>query len=182
MIIASPAKKELAIPLQNLTKSTSRECLRIPNEHSQKKEDDVVTITPRNKAVSDLVSQLFGQGSSVHGQVNEIMTISTTVAKSNKIGCQAFIHNNTVFLSCPIFGKNAGLLNWADGEFQSCVTRLIELAEEKTGCGALVVAIDRRNQENVNTILRAFLYLGFEVVNPSVYNQDPGFIFVGYEL
>jgi hypothetical protein len=34
----------------------------------------------------------------------------------------------------------------------------------------------------VNTILRAFMYLGFELVNPSLYNHDSSFVLVGYEL
>jgi hypothetical protein len=60
---------------------------------------------------------------------------------------------------------------------------LIELAEEKTGCSALIVSIDRRNyKDSLSTILRAFMYLGFEMVDPAVYGQEPGYVLVGYEL
>lgn len=63
------------------------------------------------------------------------------------------------------------------------ITHLIELAEEKTGCGALIVSIDRKNyKENLSTILRAFMYLGFEMVDPAIYRQEPGYLLVGYEL
>jgi hypothetical protein len=57
--------------------------------------------------------------------VEETLSITTThsidksALKMRKLACEAFIHDNTVFLSSPFVGNNAGLLNWADGEFQS---------------------------------------------------------------
>lgn len=67
--------------------------------------------------------------------------------------------------------------------FGDSITHLIELAEEKTGCSTLVISIDRRNyKDSLSTVLRAFMYLGFEMVNPSIYGQEPGFVLVGYEL
>ncbi|OAD76584.1 hypothetical protein PHYBLDRAFT_157949 [Phycomyces blakesleeanus NRRL 1555(-)] len=121
------------------------------------------------------------------------MTITTALRhnynSNNKVGgggileSQAFIYQRTVFLSSPFAGEHAiGLLGWSDGEFQSCITHLIELAEEKTGCEALVIAVDKRGKEAVNIVLRALMYMGFALVHPSVYQQEPGFVLVGYEL
>lgn len=63
------------------------------------------------------------------------------------------------------------------------ITHLIELAEEKTGCSALVVSIDRHNyKDTLSTMLRAFMYLGFEMINPAIYGQEAGYVLVGYEL
>lgn len=60
---------------------------------------------------------------------------------------------------------------------------MIELAEEKTGCTALVVILDRSLfKDSLSTMLRAFMYLGFEMIDPAVYGQEPGYILVGYEL
>lgn len=60
---------------------------------------------------------------------------------------------------------------------------MIELAEEKTGCNALIVSIDRKNyKDSLSTIIRAFMYLGFEMVDPTIYGQEPGYVLVGYEL
>lgn len=60
---------------------------------------------------------------------------------------------------------------------------MIELAEEKTGCTALIVSLDRRlYKDSLSTLLRAFMYLGFEMVDPVLYGQEPGYILVGYEL
>lgn len=67
--------------------------------------------------------------------------------------------------------------------YTNSITHLLELAEEKTGCSALVVCIDRTMyKENLSTLLRAFMYLGFEMVNPSIYGQEPNYALVGYEL
>ncbi|ORE02728.1 hypothetical protein BCV72DRAFT_44663 [Rhizopus microsporus var. microsporus] len=213
MIIASPAKKEISIPLQPLsTSSSSSSSSSLSSSSSvasnstvssfQDKEEvitnattaaaatvDHVTVHPRTRGQNDMITQVFGQASLFDTQVNDILSITTslsgsTVNKSIKtLTCEAFIHNETVFLSSPFVGTNAGILNWADGEFQSCITHLIELAEEKTGCTALIVAIDRRlYKESLSTVLRAFMYLGFEMVSPSVHGQEPGYILVGYEL
>ena len=33
-----------------------------------------------------------------------------------------------------------------------------------------------------NTVLKAFMYLGFQMIDPTVYGQETGFVLVGYEL
>lgn len=71
---------------------------------------------------SDYIVQVFGQTSVFHSQVEETLSIKTTrtgFSDMRTLSCEAFIHNDTVFLSSPFVGQNAGLLNWADGEFQS---------------------------------------------------------------
>ncbi|KAG0166116.1 hypothetical protein DFQ28_009008 [Apophysomyces sp. BC1034] len=183
MIIASPVKKDTAIPLENLHPASPVECLYLPHDNNEEKLD-VVNVQKRING-KDFVTQMFGQSNPINHQVDEILVISTTFQTSackRTLQCQAFIFGNTVFLSSPLVGDNSGLSTWADGEFQSCITHLIELAEEKTGCNALVVAVDRQKEDSVNTILRAFMYLGFQMVDPAVYRQEPGFILVGYEL
>ncbi|KAI8373738.1 hypothetical protein BD560DRAFT_394195 [Blakeslea trispora] len=199
MIIASSAKKEISIPLQPMTstissnKSSTTNSADIPNQFAlcDVVEDDavdVVTINARYPGQNDFIAQVFGQASAFSAQVEEILTITTKqIGRTEKcmrnLTCESFIHNDVVFLSSPFVGNHAGLLNWADGEFQSCITHLIELAEEKTGCHALVVWIDKHEyKQSLSTILRAFMYLGFEMVDPCVYGQEPGYILVGYEF
>ncbi|KAI8138930.1 hypothetical protein BJV82DRAFT_628451 [Fennellomyces sp. T-0311] len=182
MIIASPAKKELAIQLQVLqtptTATSSPDTVCFSHEYCSNPEDqDIVTVSKRELGTAtDFVGTVFARWSK---SVDEHMVISTTTHETSRpVQCQAFIHDDTVFLTCPVMDR---LSSWADGEFQSCVTHLIELAEEKTGCEYLVIAIDRRHLDN-NTVIRAFMYLGFQMIEPSVYGQEPGFILVGYEL
>ncbi|KAI9322683.1 hypothetical protein BX666DRAFT_1897494 [Dichotomocladium elegans] len=179
MIIASPAKKDLAIPMQVLQSAApASDDLHIPHEYCGQDHEDVVTFTKRDfGATNDFVGTVFGR---LSRDVDRLMLIK--VYESNRlVQCQAFIHGNTVFLTSPLMENSS---NWNDGEFQPCITRLIELAEEKTGCEYLVIAINRKSctNSNSNPILRAFMYLGFQMVNPSVYNQSSDYILVGYEL
>ncbi|KAI8990130.1 hypothetical protein BDB01DRAFT_841934 [Pilobolus umbonatus] len=190
MIIASSLKKEISIPLQPMTTSVSASNFIYEEEERTQEEEeaavDIVSITGRSQ--SDVIMQVFGQNSVFSNQVNEILSIKTThTGLSGKtirtLCCEGFIHNDTVFISSPFYGNNAGLLSWANGEFQSCMNHLIEIAEEKTGCGALIICIDRRNhKDTINTVLRAFMYIGFEMVDPTIYGQEPGYILVGYEF
>jgi hypothetical protein len=141
MIIASPAKKEISIPLQPMTSAVSSPTSSNTNNViGETAAVDVVTINSRNNngkiyvykpfilsnflIEGDFIVQVFGQTSVFNTQVNETLSITTThVGYSEKsmrtLCCEAFIHNDTVFLSSPFVGNNAGLLNWANGEFQS---------------------------------------------------------------
>lgn len=147
MIIASPAKKEISIPLQPMTSAVSSPTSSNANNANVLGETaavDVVTVNSRNNngnfcskmfggyphliclfvGQSDFIVQVFGQTSVFNTQVNEILSITTThvgysETSMRTLCCEAFIHNDTVFLSSPFVGNNAGLLNWADGEFQS---------------------------------------------------------------
>ncbi|CAO3590296.1 unnamed protein product [Absidia cylindrospora] len=178
MIIAKPNKKPISIPLQTFPLSNG------PKSSIEPTLPDTITFS--NRYEGDFMNKVFGK-STVINKVEQAMTIATTrptgvYYQSRKLQCQAIIYNDTVFLSSPFVGSNSGLINWAPGDFQSCVTHLIELAEEKTGCSAMVVVIDKHDKIELNTILRAFMYLGFEMLNPSLYNQDSRFVLVGYEF
>ncbi|KAI9468971.1 MAG: hypothetical protein EXX96DRAFT_99983 [Benjaminiella poitrasii] len=189
MIIASPAKKEISIPLQPISSaissSSNNSKFNIIYDDIEQEETavDFVTINGRHKGQNDFIVQVFGQSNTFDSQVDETLSIQTTHNNEKTLSCEAFIHNNNVFLSSPFVGHKTGLLNWADGEFQSCITHLIELAEAKTGCSGLVVCISKQQyKDNLSTILRAFMYLGFEMINPTIYGQESGYVLVGYEL
>ncbi|KAG1051129.1 hypothetical protein G6F43_006646 [Rhizopus delemar] len=178
MIIANTVKKETYIPLQPLTSSNQFNQQEPPKEPNS---IDHVTIHPRARGQNDMMTQVFGETNVLNTKVNESLSITLSASTISNLTCEAFILNQTVFLSSPFAGT--GLLDWADGEFQSCITHLIELAEEKTGCTALVVILDRSLfKDSLSTMLRAFMYLGFEMIDPAVYGQEPGYILVGYEL
>ncbi|KAI7868611.1 hypothetical protein BDF14DRAFT_1699636, partial [Spinellus fusiger] len=133
----------------------------------------------------DFVCTLFGSSGPVHSEVERVLRIATTLGSSNcyeTVVSQAFIYHHTVFISSPL--TDPLQKHWSEGEFKTCIMQLIEMAEEKTGCSALVMAIDRHQPlpGKLSMLLRAFMYLGFQLVHPSVYQQAPGFILVGYEL
>ncbi|KAG1053668.1 hypothetical protein G6F46_004530 [Rhizopus delemar] len=168
MLIASPNKKEISIPLEPIINDSLF-------EQDNKKNEDFVNIHPRTRGQNDMITQVFGQATLFDTNVDEVLSIHIT--RSNKtLTCEAFILNQTVFLNSPF----VGLLDWTE---VSSITHLIELAEEKTGCTALIVSLDRRlYKDSLSTLLRAFMYLGFEMVDPVLYGQEPGYILVGYEL
>ncbi|ORY92006.1 hypothetical protein BCR43DRAFT_77330 [Syncephalastrum racemosum] len=64
------------------------------------------------------------------------------------------------------------------------MTCLIELAEEKTSCSSLVVVVDPKTKNNLqlNVVLRALMYIGFQLIDSRLYNQNPNYVLAGYEL
>ncbi|EIE80470.1 hypothetical protein RO3G_05175 [Rhizopus delemar RA 99-880] len=139
MLIASPNKKEISIPLEPIINDSLF-------EQDNKKNEDFVNIHPRTRGQNDMITQVFGQAT--------------------------------------LFDTNVYLIGLrVNFQHVSSITHLIELAEEKTGCTALIVSLDRRlYKDSLSTLLRAFMYLGFEMVDPVLYGQEPGYILVGYEL
>ncbi|ORZ22573.1 hypothetical protein BCR42DRAFT_406514 [Absidia repens] len=179
MIIAKPAKKSVSIPLQTFL---------VPISSAPFVEQNLPTdaITFINRCEGDFVDKVFGK-SNIINKVEQVLSITTTATgpyhqNQHTFQSQACIHNQTVFLCSPFVGTNTGKVKWAPGGFQSCITHLIDLAEETTGCSEMVVVIDQHDKTDSNTLLRAFMYLGFELLNPSLYNQNSGFTLVGYEF
>ncbi|KAI8343872.1 hypothetical protein BC941DRAFT_407199 [Chlamydoabsidia padenii] len=180
MIISKPIKKPISIPMQTF-----------PSVIGSNPPDDDPTLLPDATIFSkhqegDFIDKVFGKNNIISG-VDQVLSITTTrpagtLYQNRTLQCQACIFNDTIFLSSPFVGDNVGLANWAPGDFQSCVTHLIDLAETKTGCSAMVVAINKQDKLELNTILRAFMYLGFELLTPALYNHDSRFILVGYEF
>ncbi|ORX59835.1 hypothetical protein DM01DRAFT_1405306 [Hesseltinella vesiculosa] len=176
MIIAKPLKKPICIPLQTFPPTNPSLVEKAPPSPPA---TDLIT---HGRLGQDFVAKLFGD-TKVDKCVEQVMTIrlpiSDAPAPFRQLESHAFIFNDTVFMSSPVVVGEEN--ECCAQDFQSSVTRFIELAEEKTGCSALVVAIDKQKHE-VNAILRAYMYLGFQLVNPSIYQQHPQFTLVGYEL
>ncbi|KAJ1792955.1 hypothetical protein LPJ59_004776 [Coemansia sp. RSA 2399] len=75
-------------------------------------------------------------------------------------------------------------------DFRTAVTALVELAEETLGCFSVLIALPRAvdtPRQLVNpvasaaTMVRAFLYSGFELVSPLLYQPSDAYILVGYD-
>ncbi|ORY06567.1 hypothetical protein K493DRAFT_403965 [Basidiobolus meristosporus CBS 931.73] len=86
-----------------------------------------------------------------------------------------FISEQTLFLSPP---DSAG---WAESEFRESLMSILELADTVLKCEKLVICMPKENPETPS-LLRAFMYIGFEMVHPSVYNPQPEYLLLGYEL
>jgi len=85
----------------------------------------------------------------------------------------SFIKNSTLYIELP------SDCNW---NFQESMTSLLDLAEEILGCEKILIFI-RKNKEDLKLLLHSFMYIGFEVVNPTVYlKKQVDYYVVGYEM
>ncbi|KAG4086999.1 hypothetical protein H8356DRAFT_1732214 [Neocallimastix lanati (nom. inval.)] len=84
----------------------------------------------------------------------------------------AFIKETTLFIELPTE------CNW---NFQESMTSLLELAEEIFGCEKIVICI--RKNEDIKLLLHSFMYIGFQIVNPTYYlGRKVNYYVLGYEL
>ncbi|ORX52891.1 hypothetical protein BCR36DRAFT_323884 [Piromyces finnis] len=85
----------------------------------------------------------------------------------------SFIKNSTLYIEMP------SECNW---DFQESMTSLLDLAEEIFGCEKIVIFM-RKNKKDLQVLIRSFVYIGFEVVNPTIYlKKDVDYFVLGYEL
>ncbi|CAG8731757.1 15507_t:CDS:2, partial [Gigaspora rosea] len=62
------------------------------------------------------------------------------------------------------------------------IVAILELAEECLKCDSLVVCLDKKYPQ-LSTLIRSFLYVGFELVLPGTFNHlNDDFLLVGIEL
>lgn len=131
-------------------------------------------------AQEDFLKQLFG--ATLHGrQVCHLVTTALVITHKGKrqpsaYSWDAFIYNDTLFLRSPTIE-----LGWTESEFRDSVVAVLELAEESTDCKRIVVAMEK-SRADLNMIFRAFLYVGFEIVAPHIFNHDDRFLLVGYQI
>ncbi|CAO3610997.1 unnamed protein product [Cunninghamella echinulata] len=137
--------------------------------------NNIVTVSNRRK--DDICQRLFGN--TLDKTIRQILHFTTT-NDQNRLKIQAFVHQQTLFL---MFSKETieEVFSWSPSKFQSWFTYLIDISEKQTGCIYMIVAINKQ-QNKVETILRTFYYIGFQLVKPSVYNHSSDYILVGYEL
>ncbi|KAJ3330133.1 hypothetical protein HDU76_006365 [Blyttiomyces sp. JEL0837] len=86
-----------------------------------------------------------------------------------------FICGNSVFIRIP---ESIGLTGGNSFGFKESVIAALELAEDAFGCDSLVFCLDK-TRKDIASLLRSFLFIGFEIVHPSVYNVGEKFILVG---
>ncbi|KAI8843355.1 ornithine decarboxylase antizyme-domain-containing protein [Chytriomyces cf. hyalinus JEL632] len=65
--------------------------------------------------------------------------------------------------------------------FRESVVSVLELAEDVLGVNSLVVCLDK-DREDVAVLIRSLLFVGFELVHPSVYDTTNKFVLVGNSL
>ncbi|KAI9229720.1 MAG: hypothetical protein DHS80DRAFT_13499, partial [Piptocephalis tieghemiana] len=102
--------------------------------------------------------------------------ISYSKATSKPCVWDAFILNGCLYLSPPSYQA------WAEHEFSSCVVALLELAEEILGCYEVTILLGR-HRPDLDSLARAFMYTGFQVVSPvCLGHNSTQYLLLGQEL
>ncbi|CAG8527908.1 11151_t:CDS:2 [Ambispora leptoticha] len=123
-----------------------------------------------NSSNSSTKGELFR--SNTPAPIDMILTIVSTQPKS-EYAWKGFVMNETLFL------KGSGL---GDVDLRESIVAVLELAEECLKCCSLVVCLDKKDPQ-LTTLIRTFMYVGFESCDPRVFNHDTEkFMLVGMEL
>ncbi|KAG0252144.1 hypothetical protein BG011_007185 [Mortierella polycephala] len=71
---------------------------------------------------------------------------------------------------------------WDDMDIRESVVAALDLAEEQLGCEAIHLCLDKGNP-NLAKLVRTLMYVGFEMVHPSVLRHaDPKYLVLGMDL
>ncbi|OZJ02987.1 hypothetical protein BZG36_03139 [Bifiguratus adelaidae] len=132
--------------------------------------------------LDDVVATLFAgtpNASKVGEITSTLLIMKRTASKTKYVQAQwqAFPFGDTFFVMMP----DRAIETWKEGEFQLSITRLLDLVEEKTQCSKLVIATDRL-REYAGSLIHGLLYLGFEPVAPAIYQQNPRYFLMGYQI
>ncbi|KAJ2497839.1 hypothetical protein GGH96_004794 [Coemansia sp. RSA 1972] len=139
------------------------------------------------KSASDLLSEIFPSGVPSQGELKAGVRHIAADVRFRAVGCQrpwhAFIVDDVLYVHVSEFGGS-------ERNFRDAIMALMELAEDVLGCLSVVVALPRAidtragsalDTDAAATLVRAFMYSGFELVSPMLYCPSPAYILVGYD-
>ncbi|RKP23947.1 hypothetical protein SYNPS1DRAFT_23958 [Syncephalis pseudoplumigaleata] len=95
-------------------------------------------------------------------------------ADNDRCNWEAFVSDHVMFVRPPAYDV------WAANEFRESVIALLELAEF-IECDQAVVCLDKDRADS-SDMMRAFMYAGFELVYPNVFQHDSSFVLLGSEI
>ncbi|KAJ2479878.1 hypothetical protein IWW56_002793 [Coemansia sp. RSA 2131] len=139
------------------------------------------------KSAADLLSEIFPSGVPSQGELKSGVRHIDADVRFRAVGCQrpwhAFIVDDVLYVHVSEFGGS-------ERNFRDAIMALMELAEDVLGCLSVVVALPRAidtragsvlDTDAAATLVRAFMYSGFELVSPMLYCPSPAYILVGYD-
>ncbi|KAI9593543.1 acyl-CoA N-acyltransferase [Syncephalis fuscata] len=157
-------------------------CLR--RASNSRKENYVYTIgkkagwrTNRRLLTSSLASHVFpGRSITIDAMLQISSTAHTQQSTDSNNHCnwEAFVANEVMFVCPPAYDI------WAANEFRESVIALLELAEG-INCGQVVICLKKERTDS-SDMMRAFMYAGFELVYPNVFQHDSSFVLLGSEV
>ncbi|KAJ1963012.1 hypothetical protein GGI12_002299 [Dipsacomyces acuminosporus] len=130
------------------------------------------------KSASELLHEIFPQGVPSQGALKQGIACIAADIKFKAVGCgsqpwHGFIVDDVVYMYVTEFFGN-------DQCFRNAIMALMELTEDVLGCSSLIIALPK-TAANSDGLARAFLYSGFEIVNPLLYQPSSAYILVGYD-
>lgn len=174
----------LALPPPRATFSTVRKAGGIPDVSKHKKDVPplwVASLSKGGKMAGELTMDalrfrdtLLGPTADMH--VESCVTVISYAAEAQRVvQWVGFIVGKTVFFQFP---SNVTI----DTDlFQKSLVSLFDLATEKLAAENLIISLDKSRPE-LSSLVKAFMYVGFEAVTPQVYKQKPEFLLLGCAL
>ncbi|PIA15733.1 hypothetical protein COEREDRAFT_15997 [Coemansia reversa NRRL 1564] len=152
------------------------------------------------KSASDLLDEVFPEGVPSQGVLKAGVECIEADVRFQMLGngnplpaWHGFIVDGVLFVYVSEFCGT-------EQDFRSAVMALMELAEDVLTCSSVIVALPRALQMSSGDVLpttvsggmtldtaaaaslvRAFMYSGFEMVSPMLYCPSPAYILVGYD-
>jgi hypothetical protein len=136
--------------------------------------------TPHDKLSSNLADRVFpGRPvlitATLHIQsVAHMQPLSNTESNGDCCDWEAFVSDHVMFVHPPAYDV------WAANEFRESVIALLELAEF-IDCDQVVVCLNKDRTDS-SDMMRAFMYAGFELVYPNVFQHASSFVLLGSEV
>ncbi|KAJ3234853.1 hypothetical protein HDU81_001067 [Chytriomyces hyalinus] len=148
--------------------------------------------------VADMKGAMEGAGEVVvqvvciRAMMNGSSGDSVTDASGNSVVWSGFLTDQkTLFIQVPsgtsfsvggVSNFNTATVGGSSSfGFRESVVSVLELAEDVLGVNSLVVCLDK-DREDVAVLIRSLLFVGFELVHPSVYDTTNKFVLVGNSL
>ncbi|KAJ2688165.1 hypothetical protein IWW39_002434 [Coemansia spiralis] len=131
-------------------------------------------------SAGDLMRELFPHGVPSQGVLKSGAVHISADIVFTAVGCgsspwRGFIVDDVLFVLADGFHGN-------DREFRAAVMALMDLAEEVLNCFSVIVALPKNNSApEAVSLVRAFLYSGFELVSPLLYQPSPEYLLVGFD-
>ncbi|KAJ2881456.1 hypothetical protein H4R27_004075 [Coemansia aciculifera] len=130
------------------------------------------------QAAADLQREVFPHGVPSQGVLKSgraAISADVLFAAAGCSGWHGFIVDDVLYVCAPGFHGN-------EQHFRRAVMALMDLAEDVLKCFSVVVALPKNNSSaEAVSLARAFLYSGFELVSPLLYQPSPAYLLVGYD-
>ncbi|KAJ2400729.1 hypothetical protein GGI23_001853 [Coemansia sp. RSA 2559] len=138
------------------------------------------------RSAAQLQSEIFPHGVASQGVMKRGQQWIAADVKFSSAGSKDVWHG--FIIDDVLYMYVSGVFGGCD--FRTAVTALVELAEDTLGCFSVLVALPKALETpprsvdpvaSAATMVRAFMYSGFELVSPLLYQPSDAYILVGYD-